>query len=780
MGRFFQTTPTQFTQDFIYQPPWELIQQAATKKQQVYDNALATSKLFNNIPIQHLQGVDDVANVKEKQRYYAESADNIAKAIQNDPANAQHYMANLEALGKELSMDMKEGDLSKIQNSAIAYKAWQDDEGNKEMKKTDPARYAAAEKTFLSRYVNAGGNSISQGFKGEQITKDVDWKEILAHADKIKASEYDVTQDTASGLSIYTRKSSGKVVKKEDIEKDIIGRLIANPSNLAALRQSQDFGMAKYFDDETGALDYSASGFNGIRGIAEANAYSTQTSSSTISGNTGAIAAMNEEGQNRRFYAGLQHAEKMKALEHEYNTIEQQAKTKEEKLTAVQMKIAEATIANDPIALQVWTSQEDNLTAKSGIYLSNLGSSFGSEANLQKEAAVGNKEALKIIDQNLPQLLGKAGINYKDPKQKAIAEKVVGLYKQGKINLNGVGDFVTNEIKRTTSVESKLTEADIEKEAKSIAFKRGLTGGVKSVVNSVSSFFGDSVPERASTINMNALKDKIDRGDKSPETLRKYNEAKANVERQKQEKNNPSFNSDALNWTQYKKQAKQNIIDRNLKYNDENESFRNSTQTKLEQGLRDFSTKWADISEFSTTYETAPLSIGTQGSLKNLFKDSEISKEWFIEKDGKNEDLTDTTSLNFTSVTGVDGRGRNGLIVTDPTGKQFKITANPSSPAYRAVMNKLKSDVNINTSVGVSITYPTTNILKQQIEARKTLGQSNVTFELKSARGNDYIIKQVGNTDKYEVIDKYGKSQTNGRPVDYLNAAVMIDKLDSK
>ena len=31
MGRFFQTTPTQFTEDFIYQPPRELIQQAAAK-----------------------------------------------------------------------------------------------------------------------------------------------------------------------------------------------------------------------------------------------------------------------------------------------------------------------------------------------------------------------------------------------------------------------------------------------------------------------------------------------------------------------------------------------------------------------------------------------------------------------------------------------------------------------------------------------------------------------------------------------------------------------------
>lgn len=284
MGRFFQTTPTQFTQDFIYQPPWELMQQAAAKKQQQYDNAIATSKLlFNDIPIKHLQGVDDVANVKEKQRYYAESADMVAKAIQNDPSKVNQYMASLEALGKELSMDMKQGDLAKIQGSAIALKTWQDDEGNKEMKKKDPARYAAAEKTFLSRYINAGGNSISQGFKGEQITEDVDWDKLLDSVKNIQANEYSQESSGANGGYIYKNKSDGTVVTPDKIKEHIISRLLTDPSNIAALKQSQQFGLAKYFNDETGSLDLTASGFAPIMGYANANAYSKQSSSQTMS-----------------------------------------------------------------------------------------------------------------------------------------------------------------------------------------------------------------------------------------------------------------------------------------------------------------------------------------------------------------------------------------------------------------------------------------------------------------------------------------------------------------
>ena len=47
MAIFFQTAPTQFVEDFIYQPPWQLIQQATAKKQQEYDNMLTQTKLFD-------------------------------------------------------------------------------------------------------------------------------------------------------------------------------------------------------------------------------------------------------------------------------------------------------------------------------------------------------------------------------------------------------------------------------------------------------------------------------------------------------------------------------------------------------------------------------------------------------------------------------------------------------------------------------------------------------------------------------------------------------------
>ena len=782
MGRFFQTTPTQFTEDFIYQPPWELIQQAAAKKQQVYDNALATSKLFNNIPIQHLQGVDDVANVKEKQRYYAESADNIAKAIQNDPANAQHYMANLEALGKELSMDMKEGDLSKIQSSAIGFKTWQDDEGNKEMKKTDPARYAAAEKTFLSRYINAGGNSISQGFKGEQITKDVDWKEILANADKIKASEYDITQDSASGLNIYTSKKSGKQVKKEDIERDIIGRLITDPSNLAALRQSQDFGMAKYFDDETGALDYSASGFNGIRGIAEANAYSTQTSSNSISGNTGAIAAMNEAGEDRRFNQNLNWQKTKFSIEEENKRVVEQNKSKNDKINAYELKIAEAQIAGDNIAVALWENKLNNLEGNSGVFLSRAGSIYKDTKSLQQASAGGDTRAQKIISEGLNELLKGTSIDFKDPIQKAAAEKLVGLYKQGKLNKNNLGE----EIAKIIPVKTKQpTEKEIEKLARQKAGFSTAVTPFRVIGNTASTMFGDVIPGMFWQGTAADLKKKIDAGDKSPKIREAYNNAVKQEKAQRSEGLSTLNNISSRDWKDFKAEAKRDLIEESKKYRDDNTLFRKNFQSKMETVLTNFNTNWDNSkSKFDTAYETAPLSIKSQSSINSLTRDPSISKELFIENNGTNEVLSESKIkiVNYTGVIGADGRGRNGIIGLDKNGKQYKITANTNTPVYKAIMNIAKDDVNPNTEVGVQVRYPTVTSLKQSFEGLKRLGQSSARFDIKVGSSNYTVIGD--SEDIIHAIDSFGNyvfnKNADGTPktMNYIEAGVALENLN--
>ena len=356
MGRSFQTTPTQFIENYIYQPPWELMQQAAAKEQQIYDAAVASTKIFDNLQIDHLQGEDDVYNVKEKQRYYAENAANIAKAIQNDPSKARQYMNNIEALSKELQKDMTTGDISKIQSSAQAYKKWQED--NKKRKEEDASRYSAAENYYLGEYLNAGGNSLNRQFKGELITKDVDWQKLYDSVDKLKASEWTQQSAGASGGYIYKNKQTGETVTANRINGYLMSRLLT-PENMAALQQSQQYGLARYFDDQ-GKLDETAPGFAGVKGVALNSAYSKNTIERDMQSDSTYNSAQQraltyqmhkEDMANNNYWKGVERADKLAA---EAN----KGKLTDKDLFEMRMDILEET---DPAIKQLKQQEYDNL-----------------------------------------------------------------------------------------------------------------------------------------------------------------------------------------------------------------------------------------------------------------------------------------------------------------------------------------------------------------------------------------------------------------------------------
>lgn len=755
MGRGFQTAPTQFIEDYIYQPPWELIQQAAAQKQKIYDTAIANAKLFNNIPIDHLQGEDDVYNVKEKQRYYAESAANIAKAIQNDPARAQQYMNNIEALSKELQKDMTSGDLSKIIGSAQAYKKWQED--NKKLKEDDASRYTAAERAYLGDYLNAGGNSLSQGFRGEQVTKGIDYDAIRKSLGELKANKIKSTRQTPGGGLYMVETENGLEEMSEERMNGWMLSQILSPENLASLSQSEKFGLGTYRNSE-GNIDYdNGSLFAPLRGFARAGHYSQQENSFKMSANSAAIAQMNEAGTNNRFYAELNYKKNKDAQDR----IDNANKTKEEKINAYEREIAEGWIQGGEEGkkrVAFFENAKNNLLGTSGIYQSNLGSKFKSFSELQAASSKGDKDAQKILSQNLNSILKQAGINFNDPKQKVIAQEVIGLIKQNKLNKDDISNYldkkipakinrtVDNETLKFLKNRSKITaQQEIKKNNQEIETKRNQILQNKNLGN-------------------------------DPNALKRIEKLKSEI--YALQKRNQNISSDLI----YKESIEE--FKKGYKgYKDSNENFRNNLKTNLQEAFSNMDTKFKEKLSYSTTYETAPLNITAQSTIKSLLRDPDNTKEVTIEDGITSEPLGMTVFNkleNIVSVTTPDGYGRFGVIALDGEGKQYKITANVGTPTYRAIMNIAKANVNPNTPVGLSINYPTTAILKQQIEARKTLGQYNTQFNITSVKGNTYTIKQVGNTDKYNVYDSFGNLQTKKGPVDYVQAGVGIDINDNK
>ena len=129
----------------------------------------------------------------------------------------------------------------------------------------------------------------------------MDWEKINSAAEKIKANEWSQQSAGAGGGYIYKNKKTGEVVTEDRIKGVIYGQLLSDPSNIAALRQSELYGLGKYFNPETGAIDFNASGFTGTNMYARAMAYSKQTSEQDMSSDGTYIANMNEAGRNRRW-----------------------------------------------------------------------------------------------------------------------------------------------------------------------------------------------------------------------------------------------------------------------------------------------------------------------------------------------------------------------------------------------------------------------------------------------------------------------------------------------
>lgn len=713
MARYYQTANPEFVENFVYTPPYELMLQVANRKQAQYDQAISTAKLLGDVQIEHLNGEYDTANVLEKQRYYNDRANSIVEAIRKDPMNVNGYLGEIDKLQKELKTDFTTGEISKITGSKAAASKWEED--NKELLKTDPGRYQAAKNAF---YSNWGGDSLKNQWRGEQVTKGLNYTDIRKSIQELEANSVKTVRKTPAGNMYMVETTEGlEEMSKERLDAWVLSQVV-DPESLASLSQSEKFGLGTY-KKEDGTLDFeNGTLFAPLRGAVAASQYQKITDEVKYDTDGVAVAQMNEAGQNARYYAGLNWEKTKHAIDREDKIIAENNKTTADKINAYEIKIAEAQIAGDENAVSIWENKYNNLVGRTGLFNSNAGSIYGTTQNLQTASAQGDRNAQKIIDQQFNQLFRSSGINFKNPQEKAAAEKLVGAYKQGKINED--------------NLESEI--------AKIIPTK-----------------YTNTVDSNSINLRAKALKQQDDM---------------RNAVLMQPSKNKP--------LSSYTEEAKKQLI---KSKGDLNQNFRNNFVAKAKDVVTNFKTNWENSkSKFSTTYETSPLSVGAQSSIKSLTRDPNISKQLFIEKDGKNETLLDAgiNIVNYTSAIGVDGRGRNGIIGIDENGKQYKITANKGTPAYQSIMNIAKGDVNPNSPVGLSITYPTTSILKSQIEARKVLGQRDIRLNIKSDKGNNYTIQQVGNTDMFNVIDNYGKIQTESGPIDYMQAGIMIDKLDNK
>lgn len=250
MGRFYQTSTPNFVDDFIYQPPWELIQNALQYNQQGYDAALASSKIFGNIPINHINTPGEKEDVRVIQDEYKQLANDLAEELK-DPSNWRNASKKIAEVTDRLQHDIQYGNISKIQNNYNSYVKWQ--EANKDK---NPIYYAAALKNAND---NFGDSTLSGGVWGQQNIID---KPTYDFEKLVKALKEDGTltdYDIANGWYIQNTKEGSKYISKERLDNLVYNKFMSDPNYLAWLSQQNSWGLQdanqnlydnKYYDGE--------------------------------------------------------------------------------------------------------------------------------------------------------------------------------------------------------------------------------------------------------------------------------------------------------------------------------------------------------------------------------------------------------------------------------------------------------------------------------------------------------------------------------------------------
>lgn len=175
MGRFFETAPTQFVEDFIYQPPWEIIQQNNMLKAQDYATKQQTFNLLDNVPVDFWDKPDSEL-AKTKQEEYRNLAQPLIEAFKKDPSNKQVEM-QLHDLANKVYKDYTFGDLAKIRKNK--------EQHDKFMEYAD--KLAPGDKEVFLRQMDNYLKPNQDGSMNNALTKQFDFME---HQNMIKGEDY--------------------------------------------------------------------------------------------------------------------------------------------------------------------------------------------------------------------------------------------------------------------------------------------------------------------------------------------------------------------------------------------------------------------------------------------------------------------------------------------------------------------------------------------------------------------------------------------------------------
>jgi len=256
--QFLNFDKPEFVDDFVYTPPFEMMDRALKVNQEGLDEAAGIANLLGSLPVDYI--AKSPAARAEAQRLidlYGGLGEDAMNAIEQDPMNWRKQLGKLNAIKNQLSKDFQTGRLSELRQSKEAY-----DKTMEGLADKDPAIAAAAEKQLLDRY-NSG---VTKGQLFEHKTyidrQDLNEKFAQSLINKLGGRTDKQTQSLISGLDSallagdktavagYIREIMTSTTTNRAAIEEALQAFINEPGNRAYMQQMQDLGLENYFDDQ--------------------------------------------------------------------------------------------------------------------------------------------------------------------------------------------------------------------------------------------------------------------------------------------------------------------------------------------------------------------------------------------------------------------------------------------------------------------------------------------------------------------------------------------------
>ena len=252
MSRFNIIEKPEYVSDFLYQPPWELIEKVAQKKQEDFSATMKSMDMLEgSLSIGYIPDPVEKSRLETIQKYYQDKIDNFNTNLLSNPNDYKKYLPDMIRLGKDINQDLKTGELSNIQGSYNAYQSWLQSDSVKKAQTEDPGLFETAKNKFLNNWRANPNRSQDALFTGQQLYSG---KDFTAGLEKIiKELQPDLQKEglvDTSGNWVTTTTEEHKKIAVDRINNLVMGKMMSDPTLKDYIMQRHSLGYNGYLDEQ--------------------------------------------------------------------------------------------------------------------------------------------------------------------------------------------------------------------------------------------------------------------------------------------------------------------------------------------------------------------------------------------------------------------------------------------------------------------------------------------------------------------------------------------------